>query len=151
MIQYADVFLNADHKDDQQLVSNLLLRGVRLEAAERLVAFLPIAFGRVVLRALAPMNLSESFLIEETGKLHPLKGEKFFHDAEVLARDSYQTGLPSKDVFSSIALRSPELSAANNALNAGVPIDKAVLSPVVLWSYKTLGTKSLFGRLFSRR
>jgi hypothetical protein len=71
MIQYADVFLNADPQDDQQLVSTLLLRGVKLEAAERLVAFLPIAFGRVVLRALAPMNLSDSFLINETGSFIP--------------------------------------------------------------------------------
>src|SRR5262245_59949262 len=67
MIQHARVFVGSSEQDDQELVSVLFRQGVDLETAERFVAFLPIAFGRVILRAIAPMKFSTSFIIHETG------------------------------------------------------------------------------------
>src|SRR5262245_14012879 len=126
MIQYVDVFLDASALGDQQLVATLLARGVPLEAAERFVAFLPIAFGRVILETIGRVKLSDFFLIDETGKQHLLKNEWIFEIARELAIDSYRTGLVPRDIFSAIALRSSELNAATNALNSGATIDDAL-------------------------
>jgi hypothetical protein len=119
--------------DDEQLVSMIVNRGIKLEIAERVVALLPIAFGRAVLERIGPIKFSDTFIVKETGKQYLLRDEPIFNEGRRLAK----AGLLETGVFSAIAMRSPELRAANKALNEGAELHDENFSAPVIWGFRS--------------
>ncbi len=139
IVQVAQYFVDASSIEDGDLVEVLISTGLARDVSERLVAFLPIAFGRVVIAHLARVSFTTDYRIKETGKVLPLSGDPIFVEALKLATESYHSGIVSREVFSAVALRSPELLAVNKALNEGADVNGASFHTVEFSGYKTLG------------
>lgn len=137
LIRSFDVFAALSEREDCELVTELVKRGLALEDAERVVALLPIAFGREVIRRIGKVEFSDVFTINSKTGIFQLSEEPIYRAAAAIADSSSDFPVVSKEDFSTIALRSAELSAANKALNALGDISGAEFGPVVLWGYKT--------------
>lgn len=111
--------------DDGELVNHLCNEGFGLEESERLVAFLPIAFARVVIAHLAKVSFTADYRVKETNRVYLLSDEPIFVEAIKLATESYHNGLIAREAFTALASRSPELDAVNKALNDGADINGA--------------------------
>lgn len=101
----------------------VLLTAAGLPATDQLVAFLPIAYGRRLLEGL--VELPATFLAD--GREYRLADDPIYAAADHLAR----TEATRADV-SAIGLRSAEVSAVNQALNAGSNPADLLLSPPVV-------------------
>jgi parvulin-like peptidyl-prolyl isomerase len=149
LIQLSGIFVDASD-DDSELVEALEKQSYSQAVAERYVAFMPIAFGRVVLNQIGSINFSSLYKTSEGSKEFSLNEEPIFKLAFDLATQSYEQGILDREVFSAIASRSAEFNAANKALNDGADINGATFAPVLLFGYKTLDKKKGFFRgLFS--
>jgi hypothetical protein len=95
--------------------------GVEAWLAQRLVAFLPIAFGR---KLLSGASLSDE--LDEGGAVRPLAGEPVF--AAALER----AARAARAEVEAIGMRSAEVSAAGAALEAGSRLEDLDFSPVAL-------------------
>jgi hypothetical protein len=113
--------------------------------ARRLIDWIPEAFGLVLVSHLGKILPPKTFGAKASdGKWveFDLKAEPIFIDTLSLAIEVYHSG--PRSTFSNIALRSSMLGAVNEALNAGVSIDGAVLSgpaligiPAEVYGYRT--------------
>ncbi len=146
LLQISQYFAAAAGKDDGDLINMLMEAGHPREFAERLVAFLPIAFGRVVIAHIGEMDLSDEYLVTETNSRHSLLNEPVYTSALAFATGAYQSGILSRDCFSAVATRSAELSAVNRALNKGADLHGASMGPVVLFGYETFGREGWLKR-----
>jgi hypothetical protein len=100
-------------------VADLLAGGFPRGLASRAVAFLPLAFGRRVLREL--VALPDRF-VGAAGEA-PLASEPLFALAEALAAEA------GRDKVKRIGMHSAEVHAVNSALAAGAKAADLVLSP----------------------
>ncbi len=106
---------------DDELRAHLERAGVEPWLAARLVTFLPLALGRVLL---AGATVAQT--LDEGEGERPLAGEPVFLAAETRARRA------SKQELEAIGLRSSEVQAVNTALHHGSRLEDLVLSPVRL-------------------
>ncbi len=150
LIQAARHFVGATEKDDSEIVATLIEDGLGLAAAERVAAFLPIAFGRVVLSHLAKITFTTDYVIHETGQTRSLSSEPIFTAALALATESYHSGILAKETFSAIATRSAEMAAVSKAMNDGADVNGASLRSIEFSGYKTLGKSGWLLRVFGR-
>ncbi len=149
LISLSGIFVGASD-DDTELVESLEKRGYAQAVAERYVAFMPIAFGRVIISQVGNVGFSSLYKTSESSKEFNLNEEPIFTLASDLAVQSYEQGILEQEVFSAIASRSSEFNAVNKALNDGGVIYGATFAPVLLFGYKTLGkTKGFLRGLFS--
>lgn len=133
---------------DRELVNHLYNEGFGIEESERLAAFLPIAFARVVIAHLAKVSFTADYKIRETGRVFSLSDEPIFVEAIKLATESYHNGLIARETFSALATRSPELDAVNKALNDGADINGASFNTIELYGYKYIGKTGWLKRIF---
>jgi hypothetical protein len=149
LIALSAIFCRAENSDEAELISKLVQGGLGEDEAERVVAFLPIAFGRVVISQVGEVRFSRTYMTEDTGREFELDAEPIYCLALEVAKESYASGILGRERFSEIATRSAELQAVNKALNAGVKVDGSETHPVLFFGYKTLGTpRGFFKRLF---
>jgi hypothetical protein len=148
IIKLASIFLEASEKEDTEIVVILKERGIKLDKAERFVAFLPIAFGRVVINRLGQVKFSNVYRIKGIAAEFCLDKEPIFNEAYNIATESYLANVIPRENFSAIAGRSPELNAVSKALDEGADINGAEFQPVLLFGYKTIGKQGLFRRIF---
>ena len=149
LITLSEIFLNAS-EEDGDLVRIVEQKGYKTVDAERYVAFMPIAFGRVVINRIGKVSFSSLYKIKENSRVYSLEKEPIFCMATDLAIKCYEQGIVDKEVFSAIATRSAELNAVDKALNAGDDINGAEFAPIFLFGYKTLGKKKRwFSHLYS--
>ncbi|UTY59839.1 hypothetical protein [Massilia sp. erpn] len=148
LIRWTEIFMTLREHEDGELVKMLVGHGLPLESAERLVAFLPIAFGRRVIRQLGAVKFSDSFSIRDKVGLFQLSEEPIYRMAVEVAESISDYPGVSREAFSAVALRSAELSAANKALNAEESIDGAEFGPVVFWGYDTFHSRPWCRRNF---
>jgi hypothetical protein len=148
LINLSEIFVDAP--DDEALTKVVESKGYKKELAERFVAFLPIAFGRIVIAQIADVSFTLNYKVKETSNEYSLTNEPIYNLAHDLAVESYEKGRITREVYSAIALRSAELVAVNKALNAGEDINGANFSTIVLFGYKTLGkSNNWFRSIFS--
>jgi hypothetical protein len=121
---------------DPSMVRVWLIRaGLTREQAMEVTSFIPLAFGRELLRGMG-VNLSDSYVQagERDGTCveRKLADEPMFSKARALVpMIAAELG---QDVFTAVALQSSELRAVNEALNHGVSPDGLVASPpIVIW------------------
>jgi hypothetical protein len=116
-----DAFRSAPAADDAELVAALTAQGVA--QADRAIIWLPIAYGRRVLDGV--VQLSPNYAID--GQEYPLAADPVFAAADRLARSE-----ATQSDIQQIGLRSPEVAAVNQALNAGSQPQDLLLSAVTL-------------------
>lgn len=124
--------------DDGAILRELAAGGMGRRDAERAVALVPLAFGRVLLGTLGVRSADSAVLRSaRTGEDTPfrLEDDPIYVQARQLAETAYAFGTLGQDGFAAIALRSAEVDAANQALQAGEkPEDLQGGPPVVFWS-----------------
>jgi hypothetical protein len=115
--------------DDGALRRELMTIGMSERDAQRLLAFVPLAFGRVLVDKL-PIRFPETVIVIERGteRESRLADEPLF----TLAIDLARRGTLTRDQFSALALRSAEMRALNKALNAGSKPEDLLVSPPVV-------------------
>jgi hypothetical protein len=109
----------AEPPDDDEVFRRLRSAGVEEWLAERLIGFLPLAFGRRVLPGVA---LADTFLDGET--VRPLASEPVYLAAVAAAE------VAGRDDIERIGLRSAEFHAVNQALHAGSQLTDLAIGPV---------------------
>jgi len=111
-------------------VAELLANGFPRGLATRAVAFLPLAFGRRVLKGL--VTLPDDFVAD--GRELPLAGEPIFVQAEKRAAEA------NREQVGRIGLHSAEVNVVNQALNAGHKAKGLVLAkPQLFYEGPTTG------------
>lgn len=111
-------YMSNPEANDADVADLLERNGVPRGLATRAVAFLPLAFGRRLLRGL--VALPDSFIVD--GRELPLASEPVYALAEALAERA------GRESIERIGLRSAEFNAVNQALNAGSTPGDLVLS-----------------------
>lgn len=122
--------LLADGVADDDVVRQLAAKGVDAPVAEQVIAFVPLAFGRVFLHGLG-ITFADEYMIPKDGTQvrKPLKTHPVFRAAMTAAMKAQrEEGVQ----FANVALRSSECSAVNNALNAGSSPENLVCGPPAL-------------------
>ena len=114
---------------DEAVVKDLEYQGVSHAQAEKLVALVPLAFGRVLLGHLGLTGGSDVFCLPTgTGDYveRSLREEPIFLRAVELAAQMAHEG--PRDLFQGAATWSAEFHAANKALSAGKDLSFGTLS-----------------------
>jgi hypothetical protein len=106
---------------DEVVVADLERSGVEPWLARRLNVFLPLAFGR---RLLDGMPLSDTFVDEN--------GARRFDDDPVYPWVAARAMQADRAEVERIGLRSSEVNAVNQALNAGYALESMALGPAAL-------------------
>jgi hypothetical protein len=114
-------YMSNPEADDEE-VAGLVAGGFPRGLASRAVVFLPLAFGRRLLRGL--IKLPETFVAD--GHERPLASEPLFVRAERLAAEA------GRESIQRIGLHSAEIRVVNQ-LNADVKLEDAVLAPPHVW------------------
>jgi hypothetical protein len=114
-------FLVFREAQDDEVQAALEKTGVEPWLAQRLVVYLPVAFGR---RLLTGATLSD--LVDDGGTLRPLADDPVY----VAAQERVERAV--REEVSVISVRSSEVSAANQALRAGSKVEDMVFSPLAL-------------------
>ena len=124
----AAIRLLAEGEADNFIVVLMETEGVTAPVAERAVAFVPLAFGRLLLSGMGITFAEECLMAHgESTVTLPLKTIPVYQAALAAAQQSQ-----SAAEFSPVALRSSEVAAVNNALNNGSQPQKLILGPPVL-------------------
>jgi hypothetical protein len=116
-----DAFRSAPTAENAELVAALTAQGI--PHGDLAVIWLPIAYGRRVLDGV--VQLSPNYAVD--GQEYPLAADPVFAAADRLARAE-----ATQSDIQLIGLRSPEVAAVNEALNAGSQPEDLLLSPVTL-------------------
>ena len=137
LISHAAIFLEFPESDETGLIAELEKRGLTKYDAERLVAFLPIAFGRYLIAKKVYVNNADQVLIHETGQACALSSEPVYRAAVEIAESNQAGPIMPNDLFEEIAFRSAEVIAVAQAMEQGVNLHGATFQPVELWGYTT--------------
>jgi hypothetical protein len=110
----------------EQLVVAMTNRGIDERSARRLVVFVPLALGRVLLDGLG-ITFADSYLVADGDPTmrHPLAEVPEF----VAASAAAASGQLPPDQVSSLALRSSEVDVVNQALQNGSQPEHLVIGP----------------------
>jgi hypothetical protein len=117
-------------RPDLEIVRALVAQGATAAHAEKLVDFVPIAFGRPVLERMGVRASDRGVFVEgNIERSFRLLDDPLFADASALARDAYARGTVPSDLFQAIAMRGAELAAVSEALASGASTRNLTLSP----------------------
>jgi hypothetical protein len=154
LLRAVGVFAEHAASDDERLIDALVAAGFERLESRMMSAFLPLAFGRVALERIGPMDFSETVGAKTrlgTWIQIPLRDVPVYGAALALARESYTNGIVPRAPFSAVATRSAEMNAVSDALDAGKRINGATLaSALIVLSAEDLGYGSLWSRLWAR-
>ncbi|WNG37225.1 hypothetical protein F0U61_28785 [Archangium violaceum] len=128
-------FVAPSDRDDELIYEELRSQGATPLEAEKLVAYLPLAFGQVLVQHMGPrFPDSALFVTAGTRNERPvfLPEDPLWCESIRLAEEAIADGSLTRDQFNAIALRSSTLHALNNALNAGSKPEDLVFAPSVI-------------------
>jgi hypothetical protein len=106
--------------DDEAMYERLVAAGIERELADRLQAFLPMAYTRLMLEK-SGVRFSDYFEQEMQGgdiEKRMLSSDPVWNASMAFARAEISSGITAQELFD-VAGRSAECDAANQALNAG--------------------------------
>ncbi|HOT11176.1 MAG TPA: DUF6348 family protein [Polyangiaceae bacterium] len=117
---------------DKDIQPVLMADGATAREAQALLAFVPLAFGRMVLQSL-PVHFSETALVRndrgQQGTEILLSDDPIFARAQDLAADAWQATTFTQDEFLAVAMRSAEVHAVNQAIEQGAQACDLIVSP----------------------
>jgi len=112
--------------DDDEILQRVMDTGVEKQMAVQLVTLLPLAYGRVALSDMGLIFTNTYLCLGQPGKGR-LDALPLWAEALDFAKQDPEPSFP-------IASRSPEIRAANSALNDGQKLESLVWSPpAFLW------------------
>ena len=119
------------HHDDD--IAKVLERdGASASEAQALLAYIPLAFGRVLMEGL-PIRLADTALVQdqtgEAAEERTLGAEPIFAEATRLAERVKREASLTSEQFTAVAMRSAEVDAVNKALHGGAKPEDLVVSP----------------------
>jgi hypothetical protein len=127
------LFANRIDADDEQIEESLLEQNINAMLAEQLIAFVPLAFGRVLLEQdgprFQPTYTLENLVDRSTTHL-PLRDQPLYKAAYKVASE----WRGSREEFWAIAGRSPEVKAINSALQDGAELQNLILSEPMVFT-----------------
>jgi hypothetical protein len=117
------------------LIAFFIAAGLSKTQATEVVEFAPLAFGRALMDGMGVVFDDEYIRLDDDGEerlRRKLADEPMFVAALAAAPEFMRNA--GQDPFAAIAMRSAELQAVNEALNAGVSPDGLIASaPVMVW------------------
>jgi hypothetical protein len=126
-----DIFQEHPQGTDVEIVYLLVSKQISHQDAWKLVSFLPLAFGRVLMNS-SGASFSDKYIMDINGKKPQeklLKNEPFFHESMSIARDR---GSYCQEYWTNIITRSAEINSINQALHAGSNLEDLVLAPPII-------------------
>jgi hypothetical protein len=134
-----EVIADPMNRDEEDMIEELVSRGIDHRTANRLIALVPLAFGRVLITHIARVGFSADFVAKtgERESVRPLKEEPIYVEARLVATAMFHEG-PRK-LFEPAATFSAELNAVNQALAHGDTLEGATLRPPVLTGFSEAG------------
>jgi hypothetical protein len=120
ILRAAGVFEKNPSASNEELRAAMLAAGLSARDTDDILEFVPLAFGRVLLDGMGIVFSEKYIRIDKNGQeifRNWLEWEKFFREGLAAAPVVMMTS--GKEAFTAIALRSSEVQAVNNALNAG--------------------------------
>jgi hypothetical protein len=123
--------LLASGATDEFIIDVLGTAGYDRGVSEQVLAFLPLACGRIFLQGLG-ITFSDDYGALQNGEtvMKPLAGNAVYQIVEAYVRRRHREGAP---FFPKVAMRSSEVDAVNQALNAGAnPADLVCGPPMLL-------------------
>ncbi len=135
--KYIAIIQRTPHLTDNAIEKQLVAAGCEWSMAQRIVLFVPLAFGRIVVEGLG-VKAADTYIHHDLadGTEHEceLKMDIVFTWAKSVTGE--YAGMPEfKEAFRSIVVRSPEVGAINRALNGGVTqesLRESTLAPCVV-------------------
>jgi hypothetical protein len=120
--------------EDDAIREELTRRGASPAVAEQAVALIPLAFGRVLVTRLGVKPPASAILLSEAGERRTIElgTNPIFWEASQLAETGLRTGTMTREQFESVALRSVEVKALNNALHGGSNPKNLIMSEPVM-------------------
>ncbi|MFY0570550.1 DUF6348 family protein [Archangium lansingense] len=128
-------FVDPPDRDDKLILEELRAQGATPLEAEKVVAYLPLAFGQMMVHDMGPrFPDSAIFVSESTPNERPmfLPEDPLWREAIRLAKTALEGRSLTRDQFGAIALRSSTIHALNNALNAGSKPEDLVFAPSII-------------------
>lgn len=130
--------LEETDSDEHAAVEKLIERGYSLLRAEVLVAFVPLGLGRAVIKRLAadpPILLSDTASVRDFARNRnfkvPLSNVPEFTTALQLGEETFMTGIIPRERLSA-SCHSVEMNLVNEALDKGLKLGAARISPSIL-------------------
>lgn len=136
-----DVFARNAEADFDAVRAALEAAGLSKDEAAAALEFVPLAFGRAMLNGMGIELASYYVRLDANGKevqRKQLVQEPLFLEASMLAPLTLLR--QGQDAFTAVAMRSSEVQAVNNALNAGADPANLQASPPMMTSRGTSGT-----------
>jgi hypothetical protein len=118
-----------DKRSEDDIVQDLIVSGVSAVEAEKLVALVPLAFGRILIAHMGSANFSQSAILETArGLPRPvdLRREPIFMRALKLAGTMFHEG--PRELFAPTATSSAEVDCVNKLLHGGSRIEDLVFT-----------------------
>lgn len=119
-------------ENDDLIIDYLAQHDIDPSVCEELIRFLPIVFGRHMLSDTS-ITFSDEYIRFQADGTITSKGKLSDIGLYVAACDFISTHHVERDVYLAVALRSPEVDAANNALHGGAKFNNLVSGPVVIF------------------
>lgn len=119
-----EVFSRGAGLSEEQLVETLVARGTSSQTAEKLVALVPLAFGRILISHMGKATFPNEAVLETKrgmAKSIDLRREPIFTHALELGTTMYHQG--PRHLFAPAASASAEVGCINQLLNDGGTID----------------------------
>ncbi len=134
-----EVIADPETQDEADMIHALVGRGVDPRSANRLVALVPLAFGRVLISHIAKLDLSTEFIVKNGDQetVRSLNDEPLFLEALRVAMATFHSG--PRDLFEPAATFSAEFNAVNRALNEEVSLDGGSLERPVFSDFAGAG------------
>ena len=135
VLAVTSIIATSTDADDAMLVEEIINSGIGRVDAEKLIVFIPLAFGRIMLSRLGTPLPSSLFKVRDaqgSWVAHSLDAEPLYHAACNVAQAVFTHGVVTREVYQQVMLRSTEVTLANQALNDGVTLDGAIFSPPLL-------------------
>ncbi|HEX9200286.1 MAG TPA: hypothetical protein VF865_12055 [Acidobacteriaceae bacterium] len=127
------IFRESPELSDDETIAKLVTYGFDPQLAARLVAFVPMAYFRIMLEN-SGAQFSDDFQQELPGgkvELRALTSEPLWGASLEFARNDAKSGISAQQ-FLAVAGRSAEADAANQALNAGHKLNDGMFGPCVV-------------------
>jgi len=135
LLEAIGIMGNVQAANDSEIELRLADGGYTPLEVKRLMAFVPLAFGRPILEQLGVSHFVESVSAKDrNGKWIqvPLASQDVYQAALTLAREHLRVGVMDHELFKVLALRCSQLDAASKALNAGANIKGATVAAALL-------------------
>jgi hypothetical protein len=151
LLRGIEIMGRAGAASDAELVEELNVEGFSSRDSELLVAFVPSAFARPVLEKLGATNFVDfvSVPTRAGGRIDvKLNTIPVYTKALSLVRGDPNARFVQPEHFRALAMRSSEIDAASNALNAGVNLAGTTFAMALVGPYAdVLGFDSWLARL----